>query len=253
MSATTPTPDHLIERFADSSQNVAQMNPASEQCVNQTIAVISQMDTNEQTCNILNDDQQYEVDQQTIRQQHQEFKTRFDTLKRNYDTSSAFVDASNKAAALAENTNVSNAQVNLHQSHKLSQFNSDTMTAKRVATLSQQNIIHTNVVIGYMQTCSIFFCVAILVMFPFAFSVVRGFFRHPMVVMQILLIVVAVIGVVVALLHLWANRNHYWMLYQERVFDSPKMYVKETSKCDCGPDSSDDPPVDVTVAEDTCG
>lgn len=251
MSETTP--DHPIELFANTSQNVVQMNPGSEQCVNQTLAVISQMDTTAQTCNILNDNQQYEVDQETMRQQHQEFKTRFDTLKRNYDMSSAFVDASNKAAALAENTNTINAQANLHQSHKLSQFNSDTMTANRVATLSQQNIIHTNVVIGYMQTCCIFFCVAILVMFPFAFSVVRRFFRHPMVVMQILLIVVAVVGVVVALLHMWANRNHYTMLYQERVFESPKMYVKDAGTCDCGPDSSDDPPVDMTVVEDTCG
>lgn len=260
MSLTTIPP--LVERFAQDAPSpeeteglplagIDQSN--SEMCVNQMSSVVAQMNDNANTCNVLDDSQQFQVNRQMLRQQQQEFVSRFNAFKKRYDMSSAFVDASNKAATLADNANSSNMQANHHQQLLLSKFNSDAMTAKRVATLSQQNLINTNVVIGYMQTCCIFFSVAILVMFPFAFSVVRNFFRHPMVVMQILLIVVAVIGIVVVLLHLWANRNHYWMLYQERVFGSPKKYVKKKGACECGPASSDDPPpVEVAVADDTC-
>ncbi len=245
----------VTEFFTDAdSASSTPTDGDSGQCINQMNAVVAQMRDSDQMCNRLpgGESQQFEATQESIRQQTQEFTDRFNKLTADFDLTTAFVDASNKAAVLAENTNQSNQAINNDQLLKLSQFNGDSMTAKRVATLSQQNLIQTNVVIGYMQICCIFFAVAILVIFPFAFSVVRGFFRHPMIVMQILLIILVVVAVVIMLLHLWANRNHYLMLYQERVFASPKIYTKKDSDCDCGPDSSDDPPVATMAPEETC-
>ena len=244
----------VTEPFTDADPASTPTDGNSGQCINQMNAVVAQMRDSDQMCNRLpgGETQSFEASQESIRQQTQEFTDRFNKLKADFDLTTAFVDASNKAAVLADNTNQSNQAINNNKLLKLSQFNGDAMTAKRVATLSQQDLIQTNVVIGYMQICCIFFAVAILVMFPFAFSVVRGFFRHPMIVMQILLILLVVIVVVVVLLHLWANRNHYWMLYQERVFSSPKIYTTKDDDCDCGPDSSDDPPVATMAPEETC-
>lgn len=244
----------VTEPFTDADPASTPTDGNSGQCINQMNAVVAQMRDSDQMCNTLpgRETQSFEASQESIRQQTQEFTDRFNKLKADFDLTTAFVDASNKAAVLADNTNQSNQAINNNQLLKLSQFNGDAMTAKRVATLSQQDLIQTNVVIGYMQICCIFFAVAILVMFPFAFSVVRGFFRHPMIVMQILLILLVVIAVVVVLLHLWANRNHYWMLYQERVFSPPTMYKSKDDDRDCGPDSSDDPPVATMAPEETC-
>lgn len=115
----------------------------------------------------------------------------------------------------------------------LAKLASDSMTAKRVATINQQNTIHRNIVTEYMQLCSIFLAVGIVIMFIFSFSVVRSFFRHPYVLMQGLLVVLFIILAIIIIYRVVKNDNHYWMLYQERIFDDPAQYEKTVSKPKC--------------------
>lgn len=113
-------------------------------------------------------------------------------------------------------------KVSTHNQNILSNLSSDIMTAKRVATINQQNTIHANVVTEYMQLCCIFFAIAIVIMFLFSIGAVRSFFSHPFVVMQILLVLLFTILVIIIIYRVFMNNNHYWMLYQERVFPDMK-------------------------------
>ena len=87
-------------------------------------------------------------------------------------------------------------------------INADIMTAKRIATVNQQNTIHANNVTDYMQTSIIFLCVAIVVMFIFgmAMNFFKRFIAHPVVIMQVLLIVLATIYIIVILYNQLAAR-----------------------------------------------
>ena len=148
----------------------------------------------------------------------------------------------------------------------LANLSADTMTAKRVATINQQHSIQARVVTQYMQLCSIFFGVAIVAMFVFTLSPVRSFFKHPFAAMQIVLSVLLAVLVIMILYRVIANRNHYWMLYQERVFPVYDKNIDTSKKSECpvveddasppplAPDNTDDaptcPPVDVYEDED---
>jgi hypothetical protein len=100
----------------------------------------------------------------------------------------------------------------------LANLSSDSMTAKRVSTINQQHAIQARVATYYLQLCSSFFGIAIVLMFVFSLRPVRDFFRYPFAVMQILLLVLTMVLVFIILYRVVANRNHYQMLYQERVF-----------------------------------
>lgn len=225
-------------------------NPET-QCISQQNAALLLSD-NDNLCQSLDANAVAQQNREVLQTQYETLKQRFDKLKRDYDQASNYVQSTNKLSVAMDAMNASTTAANSEQMHKLSKFNGDTMTARRVGTIYQQNVIRTNVIIGYMQFCSIFFCVAILLMFPFAFTMVRSFFKHPVVVVQILLIALVVVGIIIVLLRLWSNRNHYRMLYQERVFGSPKMYRK-TDDCGCDEPSEDVAPVAVDDTDDTCG
>ena len=125
-------------------------------------------------------------------------------------------------------------------------MNADIMTAKRVATINQQNTIYANNVTDYLQTSVIFLCVAIVIMFGFGMgmSVLKGVMAHPVVLMQALLILLATVYVIVMLYKVITNWNHYRMLYQERVFPLYRFDKDEvqTEDCEC--------PEDKVVVED---
>ena len=115
-------------------------------------------------------------------------------------------------------------------------MNADIMTAKRVATISQQNTIYANNVSDYLQTSIIFLCVAIVIMFGFGMgmSVLKGVMAHPVVLMQALLILLATVYVILMLYKVITNWNHYRMLYQERVFPLYKFEDEvQTEECEC--------------------
>ena len=99
-------------------------------------------------------------------------------------------------------------------------MNADIMTAKRVATINQQNTVYANNVTDYLQTSILFLCVAIVIMFGFGMgmSLLKGVMAHPVVLMQALLILLATVYIIVMLYEVITNWNHYRMLYQERVF-----------------------------------
>ena len=126
-------------------------------------------------------------------------------------------------------------------------MNADIMTAKRVATINQQNTIYANNVTDYLQTSIIFLCVAIVIMFGFGMgmSALKGVMAHPVVLMQALLILLATVYVIVMLYKVITNWNHYRMLYQERVFPLYRFDKDEvqTEDCDC--------PEEKVVVEDT--
>ena len=116
-------------------------------------------------------------------------------------------------------------------------MNADIMTAKRVATINQQNTIYANNVTDYLQTSVIFLCVAIVIMFGFGIgmSALKGVMAHPVVLMQALLILLATVYVIVMLYKVITNWNHYRMLYQERVFPFYRFDKDEvqTEECEC--------------------
>lgn len=115
-------------------------------------------------------------------------------------------------------------------------MNADIMTAKRVATIHQQNTIYANNVTDYLQTSIIFLCVAIVIMFGFGIgmSLLKGVMAHPVVLMQALLILLAAVYVIVMLYKVITNWNHYRMLYQERVFPLYKFRDEVTTEeCEC--------------------
>lgn len=117
----------------------------------------------------------------------------------------------------------------------LANLASDSMTAKRVATINQQHAIHAKVVTEYVQLCSIFLCVAILIMFVFSLAPVRTFFTHSFLIMQILLSILTGILLFIIAYRLIINRNHYAMLYQERVFPTydSRVMQKKISVDEC--------------------
>ena len=133
-------------------------------------------------------------------------------------------------------------------------INADIMTAKRIATVNQQNTIHANNVTDYMQTSIIFLCVAIVVMFIFgmAMNFFKRFIAHPVVIMQVLLIVLATIYIIVILYKVITNTNHYNMLYQERVFPYYAFDNKVSSEeCDCPDEAKTNEPESSSVSN-TC-
>ena len=133
-------------------------------------------------------------------------------------------------------------------------INADIMTAKRIATVNQQNTIHANNVTDYMQTSIIFLCVAIVVMFIFgmAMNFFKRFIAHPVVIMQVLLIVLATIYIIVILYKVITNTNHYNMLYQERVFPYYAFDNKVQSEdCDC-PDEAKTNEPETSGVSNTC-
>ena len=115
-------------------------------------------------------------------------------------------------------------------------MNADIMTAKRVATINQQNTIYANNVTDYLQTSIIFLCVAIVIMFGFGMgmSALKGVMAHPVVLMQALLILLATVYIIVMLYKVITNWNHYRMLYQERVFPLYRFEDEvQTEECEC--------------------
>ena len=116
-------------------------------------------------------------------------------------------------------------------------MNADIMTAKRVATINQQNTIYADNVTDYLQTSIIFLCVAIVIMFGFGMgmSLLKGVMAHPVVLMQALLILLATVYIIVMLYKVITNWNHYRMLYQERVFPLYKFDDEDVKgeECDC--------------------
>ena len=137
---------------------------------------------------------------------------------------------------------VSNVQTEINQRNEqlLSNLSSDFMTAKRVSTINQQNTIHNNVVISYLQLSSIFVGVGILLTFLFSFNVVQSFFKHPIFVLQILLVLLALAYIICMIVKAVLNNNHYNMLYQERVFPTPADYESVTQQTDACSDTSSD-------------
>lgn len=131
-------------------------------------------------------------------------------------------------------------------------MNADIMTAKRIATVNQQNTIHANNVTDYMQTSIIFLCVAIVVMFIFgmAMKFLKKFIAHPVVIMQVLLIILATIYVIVILYKVITNTNHYNMLYQERVFPYYAFDDKaDSEECECPEDEKTKEPESTDVSD----
>ena len=116
-------------------------------------------------------------------------------------------------------------------------MNADIMTAKRVATINQQNTIYANNVTDYLQTSVLFLCVAIVIMFGFGMGMpfLKGLMAHPVVLMQALLILLATVYVIVMLYKVITNWNHYRMLYQERVFPLYKFDDDNVNseECEC--------------------
>ena len=200
------------------------------------------------------DNRQQQQTEALIAQTLEEIESATRSVTQEYVHASQYLAKANIGEALhkyVSGTHQSQANQALQQ---IARLNADTMTAKRVATINQQNTIHSNVVSGYMQLTIICLCVAVVVMFPFAFEAVRDVFRHPFVVMQVLLMLIAVAYIVVVVLRLWANRNHYWMLYQERVFQTPKKLPSDGKECKCPPTHPDTHAhVDVSPAQVTCG
>ena len=175
-------------------------------------------------------------------------------VSQEYVEASQILAMANKGKALQQYVSGAHQSQNNQAQQQISRLNADTMTAKRVATINQQNTIHSNVVSGYMQLTIICLCVAIVVMFPFAFGAVRDIFRHPFVLMQVLLMIIAAVYIVIVLVRLWANRNHYWMLYQERVFNVLPPLHADAKECKCPPSHPDShAPVNTTNAEVQCG
>lgn len=238
--------------FNPDNNNNKNDNAASSTCINQAQAALLLVD-NDNLCQKLNPDQLALQTNQALRHQYETYIQRLNKLKADYDLSALVVNASNKAAVATDHVNMTNNNASSNKRQQLSKYNGDTMTAERVVTLNQQNLLHTNVVIGHMQYGCIVFGIAVLLMFPFAFTPVRTFFKHPTAVMQSLLIVLAAVSIVILILRLWANRNHYHMLYQERVFKFLRPEAS-TQSCDCGPDSTEDSPVTSdSTDDDTCG
>lgn len=133
-------------------------------------------------------------------------------------------------------------------------MNADIMTAKRIATVNQQNTIHDNNVTDYMQTSIIFLCVAIGIMFIFgmAMNFFKRFIAHPVVIMQVLLIVLATIYIIVILYKVLTNTNHYNMLYQERVFPYYAFDNKiDPEECEC-PEKDNTTEPESSVVSDPC-
>lgn len=139
---------------------------------------------------------------------------------------------------------ISTVQKKLLQRNKkvLANLSADTMTAKRVATINQQNSIQARVTTEYLHLCSTFVGVAIVIMCLFTLAPVRSFFKHSFAVMQILLAVLFGILLLVIVIRLIANRNHYQMLYQERVFPNydNRIYKISASQCPVSEDEYDE-------------
>ena len=226
MSTLSPAPT-VIEPFEDAGLTGTEEST----CINQTQATMVLLDTNN-LCNKPSDDDKTRQKKEAVELVVSQLEERLSGISNQMNVMSTFMDAANKASAASQHLSSTASSANGQTSQLLSKYNGDTMTAERVATMSQQDLLHTSVVIDYMQICCIVFAAGIVVMFPFAFGIVRRFFKHPNAFMQVLLIIGAVAALVVIILRLWANRNHYHMLYQERVFDYNRLDNKE-SDCEC--------------------
>lgn len=145
---------------------------------------------------------------------------------------------------------INTVQKKLLQRNKkvLANLSADTMTAKRVATINHQNSIQARITITYLQLCSIFVGAAIVIMCLFVLQPVRSFFKHSFAVMQILLTVLFGILLLVVVVRLIANRNHYHMLHQERVFPNLDNRFGKISASQC-PVSYDENEEDDTEPE----
>ena len=199
------------------------------------------------------DNRQQQQTEALIAQTLEEVESATRSVTQEYVHASQYLATANKGEALHKYVSGAHQSQANQALQQIARLNADTMTAKRVATINQQNTIHSNVVSGYMQLTIICLCVAVVVMFPFVFEAVRDVFRHPFVVMQVLLMLIAAAYIVVVLLRLWANRNHYWMLYQERVFQTPTALPPDGKDCKCPPTHPDThAQVDASPAEVTC-
>jgi hypothetical protein len=144
-----------------------------------------------------------------------------DTSISNALTAAQHYVASSQLEKAGEHVGDIQTQLNMRNKTILANLASDTMTATRVFTINQQNTIQANVVSGYMQLCSIFMCVAIVIIGVFALTPVQKFFKHSFVIAQILLVLTAVVLAAIIVYRIVVNDNHYTMLYQERVFENP--------------------------------
>ena len=138
----------------------------------------------------------------------------------------------------------------------LGNIQADIMTAKRLATLSQQNTIRANIVTDFLQTSIIFLCVAIALMFGFGMgmSVLKRFIPNPVVLMQALLILLFTIYIIIILYKVITNWNHYRMLYQERVFPLYNFNKDDTDgdDCDCPEDKTEPSSVEQSTTSKSC-
>ena len=134
----------------------------------------------------------------------------------------------------------------------LANLSADAMTAKRVATINQQHFIQARVVTEYVQLCSVFFCVAIVITFVFSLGPVRSFFKHPFAAMQIVLTVLLVVLVFIIVYRVVANRNHYRMLYQERVFPiyDSRIHKGSGTECPVVEEDTTTPPDEPAIPDD---
>lgn len=234
----------VVETFDDHT------SPAEGTCINQAQATMVLLDTNN-LCNKPTAEEDHAQTAEAVEVVISNYKNRLGKIMEKIGTYITFADAANKAAAATQHMSDATSASSGQTTMMLSKYNSDAMTAKRVATLSQQDLLRTNVGIDYMQICCITFAVGILVMSPFALPVVRVFFKHPNAFMQALLVIVVVAAMVAIILRLWANRNHYHMLYQERVFRYRSDLDRSDSNCDCTPTASaPTEPIPIAVASD---
>jgi len=161
---------------------------------------------------------------ETIAMNMQKATEEMDTAIRSLRNSANTYQSAVQLEKTGEHVGRVQVDVSNHNKQILAKLASDMMTAKRVATINQQNTLHEDILTGYLQLCSIFVAIGIVSMFIFYIPVVRSFFRHPFVVMQCVLVLLAIILTIIIMYRVVTNNNHYWMLYQERVFADPAAY-----------------------------
>tara|TARA_Y200000002_G_scaffold371012_1_gene367177 strand:+ start:2458 stop:3270 length:813 start_codon:yes stop_codon:yes gene_type:complete len=148
---------------------------------------------------------------------------------------------------LAQNQNMKKLQNQVMSKNNadISKLNTDILTAKRVATINKQELIHTTVVCDYLRLCIIFFAIALIVTFLSSIKLV------PHIIMEMLLITLGTILLIMIIYRLIMNSNHYNMLYQERVFPLHDGGQDEDDDCNCDNEVDDPEPEQIAQVVQT--
>jgi hypothetical protein len=149
----------------------------------------------------------------------------------------------------AQNQNIKKLQDQvLNKNNKnIANLNTDILTAKRVATINKQELIHTQVTCDYLRICIIFVAIAVVILF---FSSIQ---LLPHMIMEMLLILLGTVLLIIILYKLIMNSNHYNMLYQERVFPMYMDAEEDDKDCNCDePDDDDDEPELIQTQQPSC-